>query len=464
MDKKRKPGKKQLDLFPTEGIDWSRVEEAKRVWLPDAGGNQGARLEFLSAQGLRLIMADRGPEGRGTLHFHNPKDGETIHLGAVDGEGLLHEAERYFPEAERWVELIRGKAIGDAKPSAAVFLDRDGLLLEAGGGRVHRVYEISREYPQGALYGSRARQACTLLESDGGMEGNARTIAFIQALEEARGIKAPVAALALRAALLEVNRACGHLAWLSKTADLLGRPGTSRRCANLLQGLRHMMGEWLDDPNGGGWCLPGGLREDFPLQGAAEMAGQLASAAADWEKASRAMGSLPVPGWLERRLKPLSRDVGKNGWVGPLALAAGLHVDARVEEPGVYTVLGRIGVKPPRAGGILKRMVIIRTAEVRWSLEIARCILENLPEGSLLVKRGRGGRGEGFGRCEGLEGQVCCHVVLDKGRVSYLAFSLPRELNRSASRSLIGAWLDEVDIISLLWGQPPASNMNLSHI
>jgi len=102
--------------------------------------------------------------------------------------------------------------------------------------------------------------------------------------------------------------------------------------------------------------------------------------------------------------------------------------------------------------GMLRRMLWIRTGEIASSLEVMRRILEDLPDTPLMVKRGRAGRGEGFGRCESAEGELCCHVALEKGQVVLASFSLPHELNRSASRVLEGHRLDEADILSLAWG------------
>jgi Ni,Fe-hydrogenase III large subunit len=99
-------------------------------------------------------------------------------------------------------------------------------------------------------------------------------------------------------------------------------------------------------------------------------------------------------------------------------------------------------------------MVAVRACEISSSLVVARRILSDLPGGKLLVKRGRGGKGEGFGRCEGPEGEVCCHLSTGKGRVGGMALSLPHELNRSAARFLEGAWMDEVDVLSLVWATP----------
>jgi Ni,Fe-hydrogenase III large subunit len=446
------PGDKQLDLLPPDGVDWSRAEPARRVWLEEAGGDQGARLEFLADRGLRLVMADLGPGETETLHFFNPRDEETLHLKSGGEKSLLSESARYFPTAARWIELLRGGNKPESMPRAgANFISSGGLVLEVEGGRVWRVYEAWREFPQGVLYGARAGQAGSLLEESGGAEGKARAVSFLQAMEDARGMKVPAAALAIRAALLEYARMQSHLAWIGALARVLNRPRTATACAGLLGDLEEGLSQWLGNSLGGGWLVPGGLKEDFPLEAVGDAAARIESLTKGWDRVSLRALSLPVPGWAERRLQGLYKEAGGSGWVGPMARAAGLDADARLEEPCIY---GAAGLEVADAGdkvGILHRILAIKVKEVGSSLDMVGCILDDLPDTPLLVKRGRGGKGEGFGRCEGPEGEVCCHVALDKGRISYAVFSLPQELNRSAALAIEGCRLDEVELLSLVW-------------
>jgi len=446
----------QLNLLPREGIDWSRVEPMRRVWLEDIGGDHRARLEFLADQGLRLVMADLGPGEGETLHFFNPRDRETLHLRAGGGKSLLSEAARYFPSVSRWTELLQGeeKSSQEERGSAAL-PTRSGILFEVEGGRVLRVHESWRDYPQVVLYGTKTGQAGSFLEKEAGTEGTALAIVFVQALEDARGMKVPTAALALRTVLIESARAQGHLAWIGAAAAVLQRQRIAAKSDSLRRELEEGLEEWLGDPLGRGWAIPGGMKEGFPLEGATACVEKLGAAAAKWEELSPRVKSLPVPRWTEKRLHRLPGEAEASGWVGPLARAAGLDVDVRKEEPGVYPVVAWEGTDAPEGAGMFRRLLALKAGEVASSLEVARRILEDLPDDPLLVKRGRGGRGEGFGRCEGPEGETCCHVALEKGQISYVAFSLPRELNRSAARVLEGRLLDEADILSLLWENPP---------
>jgi Ni,Fe-hydrogenase III large subunit len=451
-DKNERQQVEQLDLLPREGIDWSRAAATRRVWLEDIRGDHGARLEFLAEQGLRLIMTDPGPGGGETLHFFNPRDEETLHLRAGGDVSLLAGSCEYFPESARWMELLRGGGEeGREDDTPARFLARGGLLLEVGGGRVLRVYEACREHLQPVLHGTRAARAASVLEDEGRPQGIAMAMAFMQAVEDARGMKVTAAAMALRAVLLESARIRGHLAWMGEFATALARPRIAARCGGLARDVEKGMEEWLGESRELGWVVPGGVKEGFPLHGAAGMEESLNAAEERWDDISPGILSLPIPRWAERRLRGLDAEAEGSGWVGPMARAVGLEADVRREEPGVYALAEWESAEVTDGGGALRRMLAIRAGEVGSSLQFMRRVLDDPPELPLLAKRGRGGRGEGFGRCEGPEGEVCCHVETEKGRISRVAFSLPAELNRSAARCLTGARLDEVEIPSFMW-------------
>lgn len=441
----------QLSFLPREGVDWSRLETTRRVWLEETRGDHAARMEFLAAQGLRLLMASPVPGVGGTLHFHNPRDGETLHLKAEGGRSLLPEAAPHFPAASRWMRMSRA-APEDLPPDveASVFLDWEGNLLAVSAGRVHGVLEARMEYPGAILREVRAAEACRMLEACGEYEGPARALSCALACEEARGLRVPPAAAALRALLLETARVQSHLAWMEMAADCLGRRRTAAACRGLRGSLEEALSGWLGDPLGRGWVVPGGVREDFPLAGAAEAAASLREISRRWEELSGRVLALRAPRWMERRLSGLRDLAGDAALTGPLARALGMEVDARAEEAGAYGLLGW-EMAVCGNGRVFGDLVRVKVREVGESLGVACRVLAWPPEPPLEARRGRGGRGEGFGRCEGPEGEVCCHLALEKGRVRWAAFSFPTEINRWGARLLVGLLLDEAELFYLPW-------------
>lgn len=433
-------------------IDWNKLESPRRVWLSDGGHHSKARFEFLAGQGLRLIMVDFEGDGRGTLHFSDPRDRETIHIKTGRGEQLLLIALKYFPEASRWLALLGLADVGDLKAlEGQGFLERADLFLTSRGGRVREIHEMARAWPRVAALGKRPAQALPVIEGDASQGGMARTISFIEALEEARGIRAAEAGMAFRTVLLELENIRCHLAWIGDACKLMGRPKLTSRCWALASGLDGACETWLGEAKGRGWCVPGGVREDFPAGGSEIMLQTLIIGSMEWNTLERNILSLHIPRWLERRLSFLPPMARAEGWVGPLARAAGRNLDSREEEAGIYEMMGWSSLGSNTKRGTFGRVLEIKAREISSSMEMMLELLADLPGGPVLRHRGRGGKGEGFGRAEGPEGEVCCHLRLEKGLLKYIVFSLPTELNRSAARCLSGAWLDEMEIASLLW-------------
>ncbi|NPV59170.1 MAG: hypothetical protein HPY75_05850 [Actinobacteria bacterium] len=451
-----------MSLLPEEGVDWSMARPPRRVWLDDVRGDHGARLEFLAAQGLRLIMFSPGPAEGGTLHFHNPRDGETLHLRAEGGRCLLPEAVASFPAASRWMTALRGAEEGMPRDlDAPVLLAWEGCLVAVEAGRVTGLAEAWVECPGVVLRGSKAAQACEALEKAGGYEGVARALSFAQACEEARGMKVPPAAMALRALLLESARAQSHLSWMGEAVALLGKRRLGAACRELCHVLEEAVSSWLGDPLGRGWVVPGGVRESFPIEVAEEILASLNETSRRWEELSGRIAGMRAPRWMEKRLAGLRELAGEATFTGPLARSLGMEVDVRAEEPGAYALLGwEIAVRGE--GSLFADLLSVKAREVTESLRVIRQVLECPPGRPLEARRGRGGRNEGFGRCEGPEGEVCCHLALEKGVITYLAFSHPAELNRAGASVLRGCRLDEAEPLFLPWKTmaPPAASIS----
>lgn len=122
-------------------------------------------------------------------------------------------------------------------------------------------------------------------------------------------------------------------------------------------------------------------------------------------------------------------------------------MDAREEDPEFYAPEALSSAVPTEEKGVLKRMVAVRAREVGVSLGVVRSVLGKPLSEPWSGPEGRRGSGPGFGRCEGPEGETCCHLRLERGRLIHVAFSLPGELNRSAAFCLSGAWLDEAEAL-----------------
>lgn len=467
---------------------------SRGVWITEAGGEREARLRFLAERGLRLLMADVDPGGRETLHFFDPYEGKTLHLLSPEGGGLLEKASSIFPPAVRWSELIYG-TFGEETPSRRVGRDvvrggegRGGemgsaaapllcgaggeLVLETAGGRVLRVTEGLRPADSLSLRGKRAvGEAERARETLGG--DFPLFLSFLLALEECRGCEVPPSARAVRAILLELERMCSHSSWLSAEAALGGRFRLSEKLRLWGEGVAELAMSVTDGGGAVETVILGGVREETASRVAEYLWKFMEGMAGQWAGLSRRLADLSPPRWAERRLAGLPVTGGKvtrrgglgrakgggargawkgwEAWVGPLARALGSRRDARAEDPALPIPPGWSPRMAEGRKGNLRRMREVRAGEVKDSLALIEALLRKPLEGPWEGPRGRKGTGRGFGRCEGPEGETCCHVVLERGRVTHVAFSRPREVNRSAALCLEGAWLDEAaELLPLL--------------
>jgi Ni,Fe-hydrogenase III large subunit len=280
--------------------------------------------------------------------------------------------------------------------------------------------------------------------------------AFLRAVEEAAGIRAPLGAEVLRAVLLELERAAGHGAWFCRAAGLMGRAGLRRDLERWMNKLVNVVGEWLGGSPPAAWLIPGGVKDGFPLRDRHRVVGKLADLSAEALELFPEAAALPFPRWVDSRLRKATESPSSAAWVGPLGRTAGHGGDVRREEPGVYGALSWEERESPSFGSFLGRLAADRASETLRALQIAKIFLADHPGGVLYAGEPVKGSGDGFGRCEGPAGEVCCRLHLRRGRLGRVRFSLPEQLNRSVSRCLVGTCLDEMEYLALLWEEPVA--------
>jgi Ni,Fe-hydrogenase III large subunit len=223
-------------------------------------------------------------------------------------------------------------------------------------------------------------------------------------------------------------------------------------CLALRKELEEAQESWLGEARGTGWCVAGGMREEFPLDGIEAATESIMHILKEWKKLVKKPLASALPSWLSGRISSISWNARAEAWAGPLARAAGLEIDARAEESGPYQMLGWSPAGARRGDAIPAALLEVKVLEVSASLEMVLLFLAELPGGPLIKKRGGRGKGQGFGRVEGPAGEVCCQVKLEKGFIKAAFFSSPDRFNRSILRAFKGAWLDEVEVASFLWG------------
>lgn len=236
----------------------------------------------------------------------------------------------------------------------------------------------------------------------------AHSLAFARAAEAALGVEPPPRALALRAAMLELERLHNHLNDLGFIANdaafavIHARAGWLREA--LLRAQATAFGHRLMMDR----VLPGGVAADISAEGIAALPAALVAIAAELPALlglyqshaslqDRMQGTGITEPWLIEAYAP-------GGVVGR---AAGRAFDARLLT-GELTPQALI----TQAGGDVDARWHQRHAEAAQSIEFLQALLPALPEGELTVTLPPRG-GEGMALVEGFRGECLAWMRLD---------------------------------------------------
>lgn len=273
----------------------------------------------------------------------------------------------------------------------------------------------------GLMLGKSPRAAARFPARLSGDSTVAHSLAFALAAEQAAGIAAPPRAVALRAAMAEIERIANHLNdWGFICNDAAfpavhARTGVLReallRACHVAFGHRLMMDR----------VLPGGVATDIAAGGLGLIADALATIEAELPALERITAShaslqdrLVTTGIIAAELAVL---LNAGGVVGR---ASGRAVDARAV-PG-YPPYDELEVVPvTRAEGDVAARLAVRQGEIRESLRMLRIIADGMPEGDIMNPL-PARAGEGFALVEGFRGECFCWLRLDDGGLIQAAF------------------------------------------
>ncbi|GAB4432685.1 MAG: hypothetical protein OHK0015_20490 [Chloroflexi bacterium OHK40] len=210
--------------------------------------------------------------------------------------------------------------------------------------------------------------------------GQAHALALCQAVEALASIEVPARAAWLRVAAAELERAASHLRTLAAIFATLGLGPLAATFAHHGDAARHALAELRGNQDG--WLLPGGVGQDLSAAGrealrlgASEIRAQL------FPIAERTITRRPI---LARTL-----DVGtigasaatQFGLGGPMARAAGLARDARIDTP--YAAYAELAPTPAvQEGGDVYARILVLLLEALESLRLVERAATELPDGS----------------------------------------------------------------------------------
>lgn len=236
----------------------------------------------------------------------------------------------------------------------------------------------------------------------------AHSLAFARAAEAAFGVEPPPRALALRAAMLELERLHNHLNDLGFIANDAAFAAIHARCGWLREGLLRAQREALGHRLMMDRVLPGGVAQDLTPEGMvalqaalgaieAELPALLALYEGHASLQDRVLGTGIMEPWLVSAFAP-------GGVVGR---AAGRAFDARL-------LTGELAPEAvvTQAGADVDARWRQRHGEARQSIAFLREVLQRLPEGELTVQLPPRG-GEGIALVEGFRGECLAWMRLD---------------------------------------------------
>jgi Ni,Fe-hydrogenase III large subunit len=236
----------------------------------------------------------------------------------------------------------------------------------------------------------------------------AHSLAFARAAEAALGVEAPPRALALRAAMLELERLHNHLNDLGFIANDAAFAVIHARCGWLREGLLRAQREALGHRLMMDRVLPGGVAQDLAPEGSAALLAALAAIEAELPAIlalyeghaslqDRVLGTGIMEPWLVSAFAP-------GGVVGR---AAGRAFDARL-------LTGELAPESlvTQSGADVDARWRQRYAEALQSIAFLKEVLPRLPEGELTVHLPPRG-GEGIALVEGFRGECLAWMRLD---------------------------------------------------
>jgi len=224
-----------------------------------------------------------------------------------------------------------------------------------------------------------------IIERVCGICSHTHSTAFCQAVEELAGLTIPRRAAYIRSIMAELERIHSHLLWLGVAGHEIGFDTLFmyawRDREQVLDILAMLGGNRVNY----GINTIGGVRRDLTSE-QAETIRQMLQVIEERDKyyAQLALGETTLAARLAGVGRLNHADAQKYGAVGPVARAANVASDIRVDEP--YAAYDEIPVRVITAeqGDVFGRTVV-RVLEIQESVNIIRFALDNLPDDGLAV-------------------------------------------------------------------------------
>ncbi len=219
-----------------------------------------------------------------------------------------------------------------------------------------------------------------------GICGCVHSVAYVQAVESAAGLTPPARAEYVRTIMLELERVHSHLLWTGLACHIVGFDTLFMQCFRIREPLMWMAERITGNRKTYGLCVVGGVRWDVTPPLRAELRDVLDRLETEWRAVAAAVTH-------DKNIQKRTRGVGvadkhlakEAGLVGPVARAAGVEVDCRLDHP--YAAYDRIAFDmiTEQDGDTWSRL-LVRVREVFESIKIIRQCLEKMEMGPLQLE------------------------------------------------------------------------------
>ncbi len=219
-----------------------------------------------------------------------------------------------------------------------------------------------------------------------GICGCVHSVAYVQAVENAAGVRPPERAEYIRTIMLELERLHSHLLWVGLACHIVGFDTLFMQSFRIREPVMWIAEKITGNRKTYGLCVVGGVRRNITPELAAELRHVLDKLESEWRGVEAAV-------LKDRDIRKRTEGVGvadkrlvkEVGLVGPVARAAGADIDCRRDHP--YAAYDRVqfNVITSQGADVWSR-IEVRVKEVFESIGIIRQSLEKMTDGPLSIE------------------------------------------------------------------------------
>ena len=240
-------------------------------------------------------------------------------------------------------------------------------------------------------------------------------LAYINAVEELAGIKAPERAQYIRVIINELERIHSHLLWVGLGGHFIGYDTVFMWAWKYREPVLDLLEEITGNRNNYGNVRVGGCREDIPDESIPKILKELDTIEQKTEMLTKAVLDDPV---LHARLKGVGilkkEDAIKYAVTGPTARGSDVRIDVRHDDP--YAAYGDLDWKViSQPEGDVFAKAVVRLLETFESIKMVREALKKIPKGPIMAEVKEIPPGEGCGHAEAPRGETFHYVRSDGG-------------------------------------------------